>query len=215
MTRETGVTNLNLRATYHQDAGLTRVQHLKRHEIAVQLRVNDLRVKLGQLREEQALASLRDRPHFNQVIADAEHEYAANSLEYDATHAEVRALEIAGQAGSSSTVQHPGSALFGPQQLTGVGVFLLMLPIVFAYTRRIWMRSGVKPQRTLDPESSPRLQRMEQAIETIALEVERIGEAQRFTTKLLTDRRPSLAIERVTPSSSPSARREPGTITPH
>ena len=54
MTRETGVANLNLRATYNQDAGLTRVQHLKRHEIAVQLRANDLRVKLGQLREEQA-----------------------------------------------------------------------------------------------------------------------------------------------------------------
>ena len=37
------------------------------------------------------------------------------------------------------------------------------------------------------------LQRIEQAVESIAVEVERIGEAQRFTTKLLADRQPDAA----------------------
>jgi hypothetical protein len=35
---------------------------------------------------------------------------------------------------------------------------------------------------------SARLERMEQAIDSIAVEVERISEGQRFTTKLLSER---------------------------
>jgi hypothetical protein len=78
-----------------------------------------------------------------------------------------------------------------------------------ALARRLWMRSG--PRATVvDLENSPRLQRIEQAIEAIAVEVERIGEAQRFTTKLLSDRQAD-AVQRIAIQS----RREPGTITPH
>jgi hypothetical protein len=62
-----------------------------------------------------------------------------------------------------------------------------------------------------DLENSPRLQRIEQAIESIALEVERIGEAQRFTTKLLAERE---SVAGRLPSG-PTGRREPGVITPH
>jgi hypothetical protein len=47
--------------------------------------------------------------------------------------------------------------------------------------------------RESKPEAFPadvgaRLERMEQAIEAIAVEVERISEGQRFTTKLLSER---------------------------
>ena len=37
-------------------------------------------------------------------------------------------------------------------------------------------------------ESALRLERMEQAIDAMALEIERVGEAQRFTTRLLTEK---------------------------
>ena len=51
-------------------------------------------------------------------------------------------------------------------------------------------------------------ERLEQAVEAIAIEVERISEGQRFTTKLLAERRDA------TPESDP--RRAPGqVITPH
>jgi hypothetical protein len=55
---------------------------------------------------------------------------------------------------------------------------------------------------------------MEQSIESIAVEVERIGEAQRFTTKLLTERPLAAEVNRIAPAAAP-VRREPGTITPH
>ncbi|MBC7562721.1 MAG: hypothetical protein H7305_07355, partial [Gemmatimonadaceae bacterium] len=43
-----------------------------------------------------------------------------------------------------------------------------------------------KPVR--DAEMTERLSRMESAIETVAVEVERISEGQRFTTRLLSER---------------------------
>ena len=38
------------------------------------------------------------------------------------------------------------------------------------------------------PDVTSRLERIEQAVDAIAIEVERISEGQRFTTKLLTER---------------------------
>jgi hypothetical protein len=50
------------------------------------------------------------------------------------------------------------------------------------------VRRRTPAQPTVD--TSPRLERIEQAIETIAVEVERISEAQRYSAKLLTERLP-------------------------
>lgn len=41
------------------------------------------------------------------------------------------------------------------------------------------------------PESEARLQRLEQAIDAIAVEVERMSESQRFTAKVLAERLPA------------------------
>ena len=56
---------------------------------------------------------------------------------------------------------------------------------------------GRRHDRTVLPPSVPtdltaRLERMEQAIDSIAIEVERISEGQRFTTKLFAERKGTL-----------------------
>ena len=51
--------------------------------------------------------------------------------------------------------------------------------------------------------------RLEQAVEAIALEVERISEGQRFTTKLLSDRAAAEPAARMQPSDAPRR------VTPH
>ncbi|HEV2642624.1 MAG TPA: hypothetical protein VGT98_07955 [Candidatus Elarobacter sp.] len=56
------------------------------------------------------------------------------------------------------------------------------LPIARAYARRLERRGTLPPQ---SGDIMERLQRMEQTMEAIATEVERIAEGQRFTTKLL------------------------------
>ena len=58
--------------------------------------------------------------------------------------------------------------------------------VAWAYVERLKIRRGADPVG-LDA-IGERLARMENAIDTMSLEVERISEGQRFATKLLADR---------------------------
>lgn len=59
-----------------------------------------------------------------------------------------------------------------------------LFPVLRAYAKSL-ERSG--PRNAIPPEVTARLERIEQAVDAIAVEVERISEGQRFTTKLLSD----------------------------
>ena len=58
-------------------------------------------------------------------------------------------------------------------------------PIARAFARRMDRRSLVS---TVPTEVTQRLERMEHALDAMSIEIERISEGQRFTTKLLADR---------------------------
>ena len=66
-----------------------------------------------------------------------------------------------------------------------VMAMVMMIPIVIAHTRRIWKRP--QPARALPAAAESRLERIEQAVESIAVEVERVSEGQRFVTKLMSE----------------------------
>jgi len=57
---------------------------------------------------------------------------------------------------------------------------------------RMWLRHAEKMATLSSQERSPetdlRITRIEQAVESIALEMERVGEGQRFITKVLAER---------------------------
>jgi hypothetical protein len=65
---------------------------------------------------------------------------------------------------------------------TTVIVIALGIPIVRAVTRRF--ERGPTPPNVPPPDVVARLQRIEQAVDSVAIEVERIAEAQRFSAKL-------------------------------
>jgi hypothetical protein len=69
--------------------------------------------------------------------------------------------------------------------MTMIVMLVLGVPFVRALARR-WERQPL--QQTVPPEVTARLERIEQAVDAVAIEVERISEGQRFTTKLLSDR---------------------------
>lgn len=58
------------------------------------------------------------------------------------------------------------------------------------YLRKLELTHGSRASQ-LDDSVEQRLARIEQGVEAIAIEVERVSEGQRFTTKLLADRGPS------------------------
>jgi len=61
------------------------------------------------------------------------------------------------------------------------------IPLVRAIVRR-WDRQSLQPPMPQD--TSQRLERIEQAIEAMSVEVERIAEGQRFVTRLMADQSP-------------------------
>ncbi|HEX4467885.1 MAG TPA: hypothetical protein VH080_00025 [Gemmatimonadaceae bacterium] len=76
-----------------------------------------------------------------------------------------------------------------------VAVVAIGVPLARGVARRL--ERGAPPNAS--PEVLARLERMEQAIDSIAVEVERISEGQRFTTKLLAERG-GAAVDSVAPS---------------
>ncbi|HUQ46552.1 MAG TPA: hypothetical protein VM033_07890 [Gemmatimonadaceae bacterium] len=78
-----------------------------------------------------------------------------------------------------------------------IPIVAIGVPIARAYARRL----ESKPTTVIPTEVAMRLERMEQAIDSIAVEVERISEGQRFTTKLLAERVAAPVPPPVTPDS--------------
>lgn len=68
----------------------------------------------------------------------------------------------------------------------GTAAVLILRPLMRAFANR-FERRGALPT-ALPPEVSAHMQRLEQAVEAVAIEVERISEGQRYTTKLLAER---------------------------
>jgi hypothetical protein len=76
--------------------------------------------------------------------------------------------------------------------LIPLGFFASVVTVVIAVLRyKERTRSHDLGAGPMAGELMSRLDRMEQAIDAIAVEVERISEGQRFTTKLLSERGPS------------------------
>jgi hypothetical protein len=89
-----------------------------------------------------------------------------------------------------AVVEPPRVINEGPPQeayaLGGIFMLVVLLPISVAFARRIWRRSAAAVA-AFPREIGERLLRMEQALEATAVEVERIGEGQRFLTRLFTE----------------------------
>lgn len=82
----------------------------------------------------------------------------------------------------------------------GIMGMILLVPIVIARARRIWKTPQVP--RSMPVAAEGRLERIEQAVEAIAVEVERVSEGQRFVTRLMSEGKPVPALQNK-PSSQP------------
>ena len=79
----------------------------------------------------------------------------------------------------------PGAIEISEAFFATIAIIALGIPIIRAITRR-FERGPSLPQLP-SPEVLTRLERIEQGVEAIAVEVERIAEAQRFSAKLMAE----------------------------
>jgi hypothetical protein len=66
-------------------------------------------------------------------------------------------------------------------------VTLISVAFAVAYGAGRWRKGGVLPDGSLN-RLEQRMERIEQSIDAVAVEVERVSESQRFVTKLLAER---------------------------
>jgi hypothetical protein len=122
--------------------------------------------------------------------------------------ARIEALDkelAAANARVASTALVPGATVEprrnrdGPPEelyvLSGMFIGLVLFPLSIAWGLRIVRRGKAKiaalPQELLD-----RFTRLDQAVDAMAVEVERIGEGQRFVTRLMSESPASRVLER-------------------
>ena len=127
---------------------------------------------------EQRLAVLDNR------IAEMEQEIAVNGREL-------------ARAPLSLAKEDAAAPRFGPfssGQLTAISIVSIVMvwgPLAWAAARMMIKRSNQpKPSPQL-LESTARLERIEQAVDAMSIEIERISEGQRFVTQLMSQKAPS------------------------
>lgn len=117
----------------------------------------------------------------DQRIAETEKQIA------DADASVARAAAVPG-----AVVPPPPRVDRGPPEeffvLTGLFMFIVILPLTIAYARRIWRR-GAAVVSAIPQEIYDRFNRLDQAVDSVAIEVERIGEGQRFMTRAFAEQR--------------------------
>lgn len=136
----------------------------------------------------QGPTSDADRAGLEQRLTTVDQQIVKVSIDI----AEADAAVAAGAAVPGALREEPRAdpwASGPPVELVVTGMVLsaiLLLPIAIAWARRFWRRASVisaVPQELTD-----RVGNIERNLETVALEIERIGEGQRFVTQLMAER---------------------------
>jgi hypothetical protein len=84
-----------------------------------------------------------------------------------------------------------------PTEIVAVtlGILFVAFPLTLAFSRYLWKRSTSPVAPALTQEHTQRFDRLEQSMDAIAIEVERISENQRYLTKLLAEPKEKAKIE--------------------
>ena len=106
-----------------------------------------------------------------------------------------------------------GDILAFAQVMTVIVMSTAAFVVIGLGTRAFWNRGSTKQPSTRTSSDDSRMERLETAVDTIAIEVERISEAQRFMVGLLGESLPARRAERVAELASPD--KSGRVITPH
>ena len=186
--RVTGVTGVPAPLTREQVASL----RARRTELSNQLQSADgRRYELAQRLLNSTCAS---REGLEQRISVLDQRIMRLELDIAETGRQLTAAP----SGLAGTTTHAAAPAFldrlDPGDVAGLSAtfFIVVLgPLSLALARLVWKRGSLprRPVAATDPASTARLERIEQAVDTIALEVERVSEGQRFVTRLLAEGR--------------------------
>ena len=113
------------------------------------------------------------------------------ALDAQIAAADQRVATAAAVPGATIEPPRPIIQRTGPPEeawvLGGMFIFFVMMPIAIAYARRLWKRGPITTSQEMPAELTDRLNRLEQAVDAVAVELERVGEGQRYVTRVFTE----------------------------
>jgi hypothetical protein len=155
------------------------LQQLQATQAALQAQWNGLK---GQL--DKMLHGNPARAPLQQQLADVGIQNAVVEGNIAALQARIAAMQGVPTAPAATTGATSPFGIAPSLTVPAVSMLtlVLLLPLSIAWSRRI-LRRAPKPIAAVLPEVAMRLERIEQAVDAIAIEVERVSEAQRFVAK--------------------------------
>jgi hypothetical protein len=142
------------------------------------------------------------RRELDQIAADAperaglqarltEVDARITALDQQMVAADARVAEASGIPGAIvPPPPRPQVIRSGPPEevfvLGGIFIVFVLMPLAVGYARRLWKRSATAITE-LPKEWAERFTRLEQAVDAVAVELERVGEGQRFVTNLFAE----------------------------
>jgi chaperonin cofactor prefoldin len=83
-----------------------------------------------------------------------------------------------------------------PMVIAIVTIIFVGFPLSLAFARLLWRRAtvGAAPAAALTQEQARRFDRLEQSVDAIAIEIERISENQRYLTKVLSEPKQNASV---------------------
>jgi len=166
---------------------------LVNHQMMATDQLLNAEARLNTIKGSVANLSGADREQGDKVVRSIEGEVRGMKADLDETRARIREIRSSMPAPRDQSpvaiVGVPEERIFSHtvHEVETVFGLIVLIPIVLAASRWIWRRGAPAPTRnTFD--GGAKFDRLEQAVESIAIEVERISEAQRFAAKLLAER---------------------------
>jgi hypothetical protein len=159
----------------------------QRRELSRQMdELNSQRSQLAEQLQEQPAPTGANLKGLETRISDVDAQIS--TLQKSISEADAQVAKTAGVPGAAIDLPEPPRT--GPPDeawvLGGMFIVCAVLPLSIAFARRIWKRGG-QVIAAFPKEIAERMTRVEQVVESTAIEVERIGEGQRFMTRVLTE----------------------------
>ena len=174
----------------------------QRSELRNQLdRAEERREELqDQLNSQESPLTPVDRAGIEARLKETDARIAA--LDQQIAAADQQVAQAAAVPGATTEPPRPIIQRTGPPEeawvLGGMFIFFVMMPIAIAQARRLWRRPTATTTE-MPAELTDRLNRLEQAVDAVAVELERVGEGQRYVTRVFTEGQKALG----SPSADP------------
>jgi hypothetical protein len=159
---------------------VTRLQTIQEQAAAAREQATSARVEAAAAAREAAAAAREQVRAQQQMLRDQ----AQMARDMERMRGELTpVIEIGGGHGPSPRQE---KMMFVGFVVVVVAAVVIFYPLMRAFARRL--ERGGRRAESIDLGSAERLARIEQAVDAMAIEIERISEGQRFTTKLLAAR---------------------------